>query len=593
MTRMMSSHRRASSVFVTGLAFCLLFGHLCQGVTEGTEVSERRLAVLRRLVVERLAQDGLDAGPLSVTKTVLTAFFSAEPDCPTALTLAEPVTEEECKQAARQMARDLVTKKFPDLDMAALEAEASKLFPMHAEGDIVEVEFQLNPARRERLRGPYAGRGPDYIVIGRRQIMLADLEAVEDSAAKILMFDPQRSGELRRKYVEQKVQAHAEARDKYAESVRQIAKREHYRLGAEQNEGRGYVFLDGAWYAVRDAVPRIFEAERAERQAEQQRRAEALAASIRQEAAALVLAQTAVADLGAPVRWRDPAAELTEQQARVAEEAKRLAAVAEEEARKQSDVAAAAEAARVQAEAAAQPPAAPSAAAPAAADAGLPWLLIVVAAALVLAAAGGAVFAVTRSRRRDPAKFFAGKGQVQRDFWAMAEADPEHFRYVAYLFPAQPAAQSALLQLSFIKEGPGGQLKCSREVEFGTYPHQGKHVVFIGGTSLHYALWREASAVLPELPNAEYFRVSEAPDVMLEIPDIEQLLRDETLKVEHVENREGEGKDYSQYYVYRAPDKTNALEFLKRANVTEAGVHVIVQTPEGTWGKDENGIYQE
>ena len=60
-----------------------------------------------------------------------------------------------------------------------------------------------------------------------------------------------------------------------------------------------------------------------------------------------------------------------------------------------------------------------------------------------------------------------------------------------------------------------------------------------------------------------------------------------------MENREGEGTDYSQYYVYRAPGKENALEFLKHALIQEAGLHVVVLTTEGVFGKDENGIYEE
>ncbi len=601
MTSMTLRRRRGWATFIAGFTFFLLVGAPCRAVTEGTEVSERRIALLRRLVTERLAQDGLDAGTFGVAKAVLADFFKAETKCPTALTLAEPVTEADCRQAARKMGLDLVAKKFPDLDVAALEAEAAKQFPVYAEGDIVEVEFQLNPARRERLRGPYEGRTANYIVIGRRQIMLADLAAVEGSATQIQMFDVPRSTELRRKFVEQKKQAYAEAREKYGESVRQIARREQYRRGAEQNEERGYLFLEGAWSSVREAVPKIVEAERAKLQAEQQQRAVAAAAAIQQEAAALVAAESVVADLGSPTRWRDPAAELADLSARAEAERLRLAAVAAEEARLQAEAtataaaAAVAEATRLKADEAARraAPSPTATAQPQMAPGGLPWLFIAIIAGLVLAALAGVVFAVARRRARDPAKFFEGKGRVQRDFWALADADPEHFRYVAYLFPTVSAAQAALLQLSFMTEGAGGLLKCSRDVEFGVYPHQGKAVAFVGGTDLHYALWREASAVLPELANAEYFRVSEAPDVMLEIPDIEQLMRDDSLQVEHVENREGEGKDYSQYYVYRAPDKQNALEFLKRANVTEAGVHVIVQTPEGTWGKDENGIYQE
>jgi hypothetical protein len=304
---------------------------------------------------------------------------------------------------------------------------------------------------------------------------------------------------------------------------------------------------------------------------------------------ALAVAETAVAGLGRSTLAVDPQAELAALNARLEAERKKAA---EESPLDTTETPTEPEGAAP----GATPGAGPSgqaAAGPADEGGGLPALFIVIIALFVLGTLGGAVFALTRRRARDPRKFFEGQGRLQRNFWALADADPEHFKYVAYRFPTMDEARGALLQLSFISEGPDNQLRCSRELEFGFYPHQDRWVSFVGGTDMHYALWREASAVLPELPQAEYFRVSTAPEVKLEVPDIGQLLRDEALKIEHVENREGEGDDFSQYYVYRAPDKQSALEFLKRANVSEAGVHVVVQTPDGTWGKDENGIYEE
>lgn len=584
--------RRPFHGVVVAALLCLLSGSVCRGVTEGTEVTERRLTLLRRLARECLVGQGLDAGTFGIARTVLSEFFKAEPDCPSAVVLAEPVTEESCRQAAREMTRELVDQKYPELDMGALEAEAAKKYPVHAEGDTVEVEFQMNPVRREKLRGVYQGRTPGSILVGRRQIMIADMAAVDGNEANILMFDAERSGQLRKEYIDQKVQAYDEARNKYTETVRAVARRERYRLGAQQNEQRGYLFLDGTWHPIRDAVTKVIEAERDRLRAEERQRAEQAVLALRQEAAAVGTAELAASELAPSTLATDPAAELAAVTALVDAEKKR-AAVTEEEARRKAEEAAAEEARQKAAMETAKPSSPTPAAVETTVPKGLPWFFIAVIAVFVLGTVGAAVFAVLRRRSRDPNRFFQGKGRLQRSFWEQAEADPENFKYVAYRFPSMADARAALLHLSFISEAPGGQLKCHRDLQFGFYPHQDKFVCFVGGTELHYALWREASAVLPELPGAEYFRVSTAPEVMLEIPDIEQLLRDENLKVEHVENREGEGDDYSQYYVYKAPDKQNALEFLKRARVSEPGVHVIVQTPEGTWGKDENGIYQE
>ncbi|NQT15085.1 MAG: hypothetical protein HQ582_20175, partial [Planctomycetes bacterium] len=136
-------------------------------------------------------------------------------------------------------------------------------------------------------------------------------------------------------------------------------------------------------------------------------------------------------------------------------------------------------------------------------------------------------------------------------------------------------------------------LRCRLSILFGFYPHKDKFVAFVGGDDLHYALWREASALMPEIEDAEYFRVSTAPDVELMIPDIQQLLADESLEISFVEEREGEGDDFAKYFVYSAPDKGHAMVFLKKAEVQSPGVHIVVQTPDGTWGRDESGIYED
>jgi hypothetical protein len=200
---------------------------------------------------------------------------------------------------------------------------------------------------------------------------------------------------------------------------------------------------------------------------------------------------------------------------------------------------------------------------------------------------------VVKPRLLTPKKFFDKGGKVANDFWSRAEGDPQAFKYVAYRFPEGRAAQDALASLSFLVQQPGGALKCRVPLYFGVYPHQDKYVCFLGGKELGYAMWREATATFPELPDAEYFRVSDAPAVFLEIPDLEELMREASVEISHVEDREGTGTDYAQYRIYQAADEAGALEFLQRVSVDSEGVHVVVRTPEGTWGKDINGVYQE
>ena len=118
-----------------------------------------------------------------------------------------------------------------------------------------------------------------------------------------------------------------------------------------------------------------------------------------------------------------------------------------------------------------------------------------------------------KTQKKDPfKKYFEGKGQLQKDFWAAAAADPDNFKYVAYMFPDLKEATAALGKLSYFNIGPGGDLKCVRDLRYGAYPHLDGAVCFVGGTKFTYALWKEASIVLPELPNGIDTNVGERGD---------------------------------------------------------------------------------
>jgi hypothetical protein len=47
------------------------------------------------------------------------------------------------------------------------------------------------------------------------------------------------------------------------------------------------------------------------------------------------------------------------------------------------------------------------------------------------------------------------------------------------------------------------------------------------------------------------------------------------------------------YEVYRAKTAEEARQFLEKKNVTEGHFYLVVETPEGNWGKDVNGMYKE
>jgi hypothetical protein len=404
----------------------------------------------------------------------------------------------------------------------------------------------------------------------------------------VLRFDPEASEQLRRQYVTEKQAAYQAERNAYETQAQAYTRSKELDRIRQANQDDGYLYLDGHWTTARELVSSLIgeERERIRREA-QAARERALAQKRERLAAAASLQASRERELALAVHQNVDAAYLSYRE-RTEKVPEPVVEPAPEPAPKPvvEPLPEPVQAAVPQPE----PPEPPQ-------EAQLMpvWAYGVIAGIVLIGIVIGVI--VWRREAAGPSselkKFFQGRGKVQRTFWQMAEEKPETFKYVAYRYNSAEEARQALLQLSYVNERVGGDLVCRHDIYFGFGPHQDKFVTFVGGEKLNYALWREASAVLPEYPGAEYFRVSTAPGVNVEIPNLDTLLADSNLQIEHVENREGEGTDYSHYYIYRTPSKDNAMEFLKHASVQEAGVHVVVLTQEGVFGKDENGIYEE
>lgn len=47
------------------------------------------------------------------------------------------------------------------------------------------------------------------------------------------------------------------------------------------------------------------------------------------------------------------------------------------------------------------------------------------------------------------------------------------------------------------------------------------------------------------------------------------------------------------YEEWRAPSASAAKEYLNTRTITESQYYLVVETPEGNWGKDVKGVYRE
>jgi len=117
-------------------------------------------------------------------------------------------------------------------------------------------------------------------------------------------------------------------------------------------------------------------------------------------------------------------------------------------------------------------------------------------------------------------------------------------------------------------------------------------VAFVGGPELSLSMWREAVAKWSESTDAEQFRVSSPPAAAAVVPD-PAALGNKAQEITLLGERDGTGGDYSHYVLFSGPDRESAMAFLRKVSVPAPGEYVIVETPEGHWGKDCRGIYRE
>jgi len=516
-------------------------------------------------------------------------------------------------------------REIPIPSNEELQAEAEKQFPLYKPGEKVKVTYKSpNKDIPNMYEGYYRGTAGPYVKIGSFPIRIQDMREVEGNEVEILKFDPQATAVKRREYIRDKKAELNDKRAAFLKEQRGVSTIQLIDDTVDANEAAGYTYLRGEWmtaeqvlnYAVARAKQKIRNDEKAAEQKllaaqrkvlDEQMESIALNATIlpqgerinpasliaKQEAArkareeALELKRKAAEEAKAKERAEAEKAKKLEQEKEHAE-AQKLAdeqAKLEEEKRKQDneklstyakEVAHADELKKMQMK-------------------NIMRLVIAVCVFLVfiIIIAGIMVWHKTQEKKDPFKKYFEGKGQLQKDFWSAVSADPDNFKYVAYMFPDLKEATAALGKLSYFSVGPGGELKCLRDLRYGAYPHLDGAVCFVGGTKFTYALWKEASIVLPELPNASYFKVSTEPKVLLELPDLQQLSETKDLHIESLghEDLEGENGEFNRVFKYKTDTLEAARNFLDSIEVKEAGIIIHIETNEGIIGKDENGVF--
>lgn len=173
---------------------------------------------------------------------------------------------------------------------------------------------------------------------------------------------------------------------------------------------------------------------------------------------------------------------------------------------------------------------------------------------------------------------------------------------VIYHFPTLDAAHQAITQLSFIHEAADtGDLIATEVVEFGCFVNEdGQGEVMICGKGFTLNRWQEAMDKLAaaggilhreQKPEAQP-SATITPAAPEERPAVLAAPAAPT-KTDSVTFVSEDHKGMHTYRVHRAPSKAAAIAFLQANPVTQNYLYLIVETPEGDFGRDINGIYEE
>lgn len=170
-------------------------------------------------------------------------------------------------------------------------------------------------------------------------------------------------------------------------------------------------------------------------------------------------------------------------------------------------------------------------------------------------------------------------------YWIARTAGQKFEPFLLYQFDNVDNAITALLQNSFIHRGQEITLVCTEAFEFGAYKAEnGKYEAFIAGWDFNIEQWDKAK---------EYFEKYGGKLLKEQKPEKQTKKKATSIDISSVVYQTTDYNGPNTYEIFSGPNAETAKEFLKTKTVTESLYYIVVETPEGNYGKDKGGIYKE
>ncbi len=180
-------------------------------------------------------------------------------------------------------------------------------------------------------------------------------------------------------------------------------------------------------------------------------------------------------------------------------------------------------------------------------------------------------------------------------YWLARQVQQKFDPFALYIFESEAAARAALLEQPYIHRAmDSGKLVCEHTLMFGCVANEaGEFEAIVCGEELTRAQWSAARESF--VRHGGRCKNEQEPEAVeaVEAVDVEAAVSP-TGEVEFVREDRREMMGHTmRYRIHRGPDETAAKGFLRQQTVSEGLLYLVVETPDGTWCRDRDGIYRE
>jgi len=179
-------------------------------------------------------------------------------------------------------------------------------------------------------------------------------------------------------------------------------------------------------------------------------------------------------------------------------------------------------------------------------------------------------------------------------YWMARITSPKKNPFVIYSFDTGQAAKEALLELPCIHEASDtGNLICTDVLIFGYYKTEaGTYEAIVCGDDLTHELWAQAKQSFVKhggKPRGD----GELEPKKKAAPAKKPAPKKKGKVVFVREDRQSRMGVTFIYRVHKGPDAATAKEFLEQNPVSKQFYYIVVETPEGNYCRDIQGMYKE